>query len=161
MEDIDIMNELAGKIQDSELEVMRVLWESKDAMPLAEVRRILSARCGWEDSTIKTLLRRLQAKGIVKLERRGVYSAIVTEEEYSQWSTRTFLNKIFAGSAKKPGSVAGYRMGSWTKRTLQSFPRCSTRVKSMNDVFNNDSISFRVRLFIGSYSICRKASIKK
>jgi len=95
------MNDLAGKIQDSELEVMRVLWEAGDALPLIEIRRVLSARCGWEDSTIKTLLRRLQIKGIVALERRGVYSAVVTEEEYNQWSTKVFVNKIFAGSAKK------------------------------------------------------------
>lgn len=95
------MNNLAGKIQNSELEVMRVLWAAGEALPLLEIRRTLSVRCGWEDSTVKTLLRRLQAKGIVKLERRGVYSAVVTEEEYSQWSTHAFVNKIFAGSAKK------------------------------------------------------------
>lgn len=95
------MNKLAGKIQDSELEVMRVLWEAKKALPLIEIRRVLSARCGWEDSTIKTLLRRLQAKGIVKLEKRGIYSAVISEEEYNQWSTNAFVNKIFAGSAKK------------------------------------------------------------
>lgn len=95
------MNELADKIQDSELEVMRVLWDAGKALPLIEIRSILSTRCGWEDSTIKTLLRRLQTKDIVKLERRGVYSAMVTEEEYNQWSTHAFVNKIFAGSAKK------------------------------------------------------------
>ena len=95
------MNKLAGKIQDSELEVMRVLWEAKKALPLIEIRRVLSARCGWEDSTIKTLLRRLQAKGIVKLEKRGIYSAVISEEEYNQWSTNAFVNKIFASSAKK------------------------------------------------------------
>ena len=95
------MHELAGKIQDSELEVMRVLWEARDAMQLSEIRRILSARCGWEDSTIKTLVRRLKTKGIVRLERRGIYSALVTEKEYNQWSTHAFLDKIFAGSAKK------------------------------------------------------------
>jgi len=95
------MKELAGKIQDSELEVMRVLWASEKALPLVEIRHVLSARCGWEDSTIKTLLRRLQAKSIVQLERRGVYSALVTEDEYNQWSTHAFVNKIFAGSARK------------------------------------------------------------
>lgn len=95
------MNERAGKIQDSELEVMRVLWEAGDALPLIKIRHVLSARCGWEDSTIKTLLRRLQAKNIVRLERRGVYSAAVTEEEYNQWSTHAFVNKLFSGSAKK------------------------------------------------------------
>lgn len=95
------MNELAGKIQDSELEVIRVLWEAGQVLPLGEIRRVLSVRCGWEDSTIKTLIRRLQAKGIVKLERRGVYSAVVTEEEYNHWSAQSFVNKNFAGSAKK------------------------------------------------------------
>lgn len=94
------MNELAGRIQDSELEVMRVLWEAEKALPLLEIRRVLSARCGWEDSTIKTLLRRLLDKKIVKLERRGVYGAVVTREEYDQWSTHAFVNKVFAGSAK-------------------------------------------------------------
>lgn len=95
------MNKLAGKIQDSELEVMRVLWEANQPVPLIEIRRVLSKRCGWEYSTIKTLLRRLQTKDIVKLESRGIYSAVVSEKEYSQWSTHTFLNKIFAGSAKE------------------------------------------------------------
>jgi BlaI family penicillinase repressor len=95
------MNKLAGKIRDSELEVMRMLWQSGGAAPLIEIRRELSARRGWEDSTIKTLLRRLQAKGIVRLERRGVYSAVITEKEYSRWAARTFLDNLFEGSAKK------------------------------------------------------------
>ncbi len=95
------MSELAGKIQDSELEVMKVLWEHDGALPLSEIRSMLARRCGWEDSTIKTLVRRLLAKGIVKLEQRGIYSAVVTEFEYSQWSSRAFVNKVFSGSAKK------------------------------------------------------------
>lgn len=95
------MNEYAGKIQDAELEVMRVLWEAGKPVPLLEIRKVLTERCGWEDSTIKTLLRRLQDKHIVKLEKRGIYKAVVSEEEYNQWSTHTFVNKIFAGSAKK------------------------------------------------------------
>lgn len=94
------MNQLAGMIQDSELEVMRVLWSTGEPTPLIEIRRALSQRCGWEDSTIKTLLRRLCAKDIVRLERRGVYQAIVTEREYTQWSTRTYVGKLFEGSAK-------------------------------------------------------------
>ncbi len=95
------MSTLAGKIQDAELEIMRVLWAADEPVALIDIRRELSARCGWEDSTIKTLLRRLCTKGIVKLERRGIYSAIVTEAEYNQWSTRNYVGKVFEGSAKK------------------------------------------------------------
>lgn len=95
------MNRSAEKIQDSELAVMRVLWEAGTPLPLIEIRRILAERCGWEDSTVKTLLRRLQAKGAVRLERRGVYASLVSEAEYSEWSTQNFLDKLYAGSAKK------------------------------------------------------------
>lgn len=95
------MNRSAEKIQDSELAVMRVLWEAGTPLPLIEIRRILAERCGWEDSTVKTLLRRLQAKGAVRLERRGVYASLVSKAEYSEWSTQNFLDKLYAGSAKK------------------------------------------------------------
>lgn len=63
----------AEKIQDAELEVMKVLWSLPQPAALSEIRRILSAQCGWEDSTVKTLLRRLCEKGAVVLERRGMY----------------------------------------------------------------------------------------
>jgi BlaI family penicillinase repressor len=95
------MNSLAGRIQDSELEIMHVLWKSNEPVALIEIRRELSAKCGWEDSTIKTLLRRLCEKGIAKLASRGMYSAVVTEAEYNQWSTRHYVGKVFEGSAKK------------------------------------------------------------
>lgn len=95
------MSELAGKIQDSELEVMKVLWAHGNTLPLSDIRGALSGRCDWEDSTIKTLVRRLLTKGIIKLEQRGIYSAVVTEDEYNQWSSRAFVNKVFSGSAKK------------------------------------------------------------
>jgi len=95
------MSDLANKIQDSELEVMRILWENDGTLPLIDIRRALQARRSWEDSTMKTLVRRLQQKGVVRLVRRGVYTAVVSEDEYAKWSTQVFVNKIFAGSAKR------------------------------------------------------------
>lgn len=95
------MSIFASKIQDAELEVMRVLWKSKQPVPLIDIRRELTSRCGWEDSTIKTLLRRLCDKGVAKLTQRGIYSAVVTETEYNQWSVRHYVGKVFEGSAKK------------------------------------------------------------
>ncbi len=95
------MNGPDGRIQDAELEIMRVLWENGGTLPLIDIRHELSIRRGWEDSTIKTLVRRLQQKGAVRLERRGVYSALVTEDAYKQRSARAFVDKLFAGSAKQ------------------------------------------------------------
>lgn len=91
----------AEKIQDAELEVMQVLWNSHQPVPLIEIRRALADKCGWEDSTVKTLLRRLCEKGAVELERRGMYRAVITQAEYSRWSARRLIGKVFEGSAKK------------------------------------------------------------
>ena len=80
---------------------MQVLWDSPQPVPLAELRRVLAQRCGWEDSTVKTLLRRLCGKGAVALERRGMYRAVLTRAEYSRWSARRLVGKLFDGSAKQ------------------------------------------------------------
>jgi BlaI family penicillinase repressor len=80
---------------------MKTLWRAGEPEPLIEIRRELAERRGWDDSTVKTLLRRLESKGAVRLVRRGVYEAVLTREEYSAWSTQAFINKIYSGSAKK------------------------------------------------------------
>lgn len=95
------MNMLAGQIHPSELEVMQVLWQAGEPVALAEIRRQLAQRQGWEASTVKTLLRRLQTKGAVKLERRGVYGALLSAQEYNAWSTQSLLDRLYAGSAKQ------------------------------------------------------------
>jgi len=94
------MNEVAGKIQESELEVMHVLWGSEGALPLSVIRIVLHDRCSWEDSTVKTLLRRLQAKGAVELVSRGQYRAVLTESEYNEWASHRMIDRLYHGSAK-------------------------------------------------------------
>ena len=95
------MSIFKGQIQDAELEIMHILWRADQPVALIDLRHELSARCGWEDSTIKTLLRRLCEKKAVRLVRRGMYSAIVSEDEYNCWSTKYYVGKVFQGSAKK------------------------------------------------------------
>ena len=96
------MNKLAQKISDSELEVMRVLWNTEHAVTLADIRKTLSVNSEWEDSTIKTLLRRLHSKGVLKQEQREVYyyTPLVSEKEYEEYTTQTLIDKLFQGSAK-------------------------------------------------------------
>jgi len=95
------MDFLTNKIQDSELEVMRVLWETNQATSLIRIRQDLHERCGWADSTVKTLLQRLCKKGAVALERRGMYCPVLDASEYYRWSTRQYVDKVFGGDVKK------------------------------------------------------------
>ena len=96
------MQEYAEKITDSELEVMHVLWEAADALPIADIRRTLQERRGWESTTIKTLVQRLCNKGAVAQEKRSVfyYRALISEKEYNDWATGDLIRRLYRGSAK-------------------------------------------------------------
>ena len=97
------MNKSVEKITDSELEVMRVLWEAGDALPITEIRRSLQQRKGWEATTIKTLVQRICAKGVLEQEKRNVfyYRPLVSEQEYNDWATGDLIRKLYRGSAKE------------------------------------------------------------
>ena len=96
------MEHLSEKISDSELEVMRVLWEAGDALPITELRRALGERKGWEATTVKTLVQRLVSKGVLEQEKRKVfyYRPLVSESEYRDWAVNGMVQRLFRGSAK-------------------------------------------------------------
>ena len=96
------MKALAEKISDSELDVMKVLWEAEDALPITVIREQLQKRKGWEATTVKTLVSRLVTKGVVAQEKRKVffYTALVTEAEYNEWATNTLIHRLYKGSTK-------------------------------------------------------------
>ena len=109
------MNDNAKKIQDAELEVMQALWKAEGPVPLIDIRRQLSAKCGWEDSTVKTLLRRLCAKGAVGQEKDGVfrYRPLVSRAAVGGSRARRLIDKLYAGSARDmvAALVAGEELG--------------------------------------------------
>ena len=92
---------LASKITDSELEVMKLLWHASDALPVTEIREKLQGSKGWEPATIKTLVSRLVSKGVVRQEKRNVYyySPVISEKEYSSWATKDLITRIYNGKA--------------------------------------------------------------
>ena len=96
------MNELAAKISASEVEVLEVLWQAAEPLPVGPIRRRLEEEQGWDGSTVKTLLRRLCEKGAVEAEKREVfyYRPILTRQEYQAWSTSSLIDKVYRGSAK-------------------------------------------------------------
>ena len=95
------MNTIAEKISDSELEVMKVLWEAGDALSITEIRTLLQERKGWEATTVKTLVSRLTSKGAIRQEKRKVfyYHPLISEEEYRNWAARDMVDRLFRGNA--------------------------------------------------------------
>ena len=93
---------LAGKITDSELEVMKVLWEADAPLPITQIRMALQERMGWEATTIKTLVQRLCSKGAVRQTRQKcfLYAPALTERAYNHWATDNLIRRLYRGSAK-------------------------------------------------------------
>lgn len=96
------MNQLCEKISASELEIMRILWERGEAMTINGIIEDMQKRSSWEDSTIRTLIRRLHQKGALIQEKRSVfyYSPGISEKDYSRFTTRSLVDKIYHGSPK-------------------------------------------------------------
>ena len=101
-------------ISDSELEVMRLLWQYNRAMTLAEIRAEIMKIKDWNKSTVHTLVNRLRNKGIIEpLDKYGPaqYIPLVSEDEYLQSEEKAVLEKF--GSAKKL-ALAMVRSGNLT-----------------------------------------------
>lgn len=95
------METVFEKISDSELEVMKVLWEAEEPLPIADIRQTLQKTQGWEATTVKTLVGRLCGKGAVIQEKRKIfyYRAAVSQTEYNSWAANRLIHKLYQGSA--------------------------------------------------------------
>lgn len=90
---------MAEKISGAEHEVMEVLWRESPLTALEVSERVPAAR-GWSIRTVKTLLSRLLAKGILSHEeegRRYLYRPAVAREDYVSEESRRLLDRLFGG----------------------------------------------------------------
>lgn len=90
-----------NKISDSELEVMKVLWEL-GVCTSPKIIEELTQKTKWGKTTIKTLISRLVSKGAIEqLKQEGQlysYKALITEKEYKKIENENFLAKLYKGS---------------------------------------------------------------
>lgn len=89
------MDEIA--VSKSELELLRILWR-RSPLSLPELLAGIRVNCDWDESTVKTLLTRLVAKGAVKQEgkrRFFRYSPLLSQEEYREQAGRKLVEQAF------------------------------------------------------------------
>lgn len=89
------------QISEAELEVMKILWEVKDATSTQIVERFIG-KSDWKPKTIHTLITRLVAKGAVnasKIDGKSyIYTSNISEDEYKSYANESFLQKLYNGS---------------------------------------------------------------
>ena len=89
------------KITETDWRIMETLWKSPN-QTIGDIKTALSDT-GWSESTIKTLVRRLVQKGVVKADNSGghfLYTPLVSEEDCQRKETHHFLSRIYHGSVK-------------------------------------------------------------
>ena len=90
-----------GQLTEFELEVMSILWAS-DGATATEVHQNLSEDRELAYTTVSTILRVLEKKGVVvpeKVGRQHLYKPVVSKEEHQSQSLDNLLNKVFDGTA--------------------------------------------------------------
>ncbi len=87
-------------IPDSELDVLKVLWD-RGASTVREVLETLrAAGRSWSYATVATLLDRLETKGVVSSDRTElafVYKPVVSTQEVRQKRVSNLVDKLYQG----------------------------------------------------------------
>lgn len=92
---------MEGKLFDSELKVMDVLWKEGDTTA-KRIAEILKEDTGWNVNTTYTLIKRCIKKGAIeRTEPNFMCHALIPKEEVQEAETNELIDKIYDGSADK------------------------------------------------------------
>ena len=95
------MSKTIKRLPDSELEIMMIIWEANKSVTSAYVSEKLEGRKDWKITSILTFLSRLVDKGFITSTREGkinIYSAVISEQEYLESESKSFLKKLYGNS---------------------------------------------------------------
>ena len=92
------------RLPDTELEIMKVIWESGKTLSTSEVKILLERSRPWNVSALQTLLNRLIDRGFLESHKEGknrFYTPLVPEKEYLAVENKAFLEKVNDRSVTK------------------------------------------------------------
>ena len=85
------------RLPDTELEVIKALWDSGSDTPRTALEEKLSS-FGWAPNTVNTYLTRLVKKGFISVEHKrtgNLYTPLVSREEYQAFDSRATLSQLY------------------------------------------------------------------
>lgn len=97
-------------VTHSEWHIMELLWESPRT--LMELVAALSAQMGWSKSTVTTMVRRMDEKGLITYHTEGrakVFRPTVSREEVTARETDSLLRRAYNGSVGLLVSAMAHR----------------------------------------------------
>ena len=94
------MAKRAPTIPDSELDVLKVLWDRGQATVRESLETLRAAGRQWSYATVATLLDRLESKGLVTSDRSDlafVYRPAISSQEVRQRRLSNLVDKLYQG----------------------------------------------------------------
>ena len=88
------------KLSDREWLVLGVLWDTGGAA-LGELTLALQKDTGWNRNTVLTYLTRMEAKGLVSINKEGyprLYRAALSREDCQAQARDSFLQQVYRGA---------------------------------------------------------------
>ena len=107
-------------IPDSELDVLKVLWDRSQATVREVLEMLHAAGRQWSYATVATLLDRLETKGVVASDRSElafVYRPVITSQEVRQKRINNLVEKLYQG---EPGLLVLHLLKSHPLDPLQA-----------------------------------------
>ncbi|WP_352400979.1 BlaI/MecI/CopY family transcriptional regulator [Anaerotignum sp.] len=92
------------RLPDTELEIMKVIWNEEKILSTSEIKAKLEERRPWNTSALQTLLNRLIDRGFLDSYKEGksrFYLVKVDEGSYLAMENRLFLDKVNNNSLTK------------------------------------------------------------
>lgn len=90
------------RLGDLQLRIMQALWARGEAR-VAEIQTALPGGTNLAYTTVATMLRKMEARGLVRHRAEGrtfIYRAAVAEDQVSRSMTEHVLNRLFCGSVE-------------------------------------------------------------
>src|SRR3954454_21738974 len=112
--EMPVMAKRPPTIPDSELDVIKVLWDRGEGTVREILETLKAAGRSWSYATVATLLDRLETKGMVTSDRTElafVYRPLVTEQEVCQKRISSLVDKLYQG---EPGLLVLHLLKSHT-----------------------------------------------
>ncbi|NLI22796.1 MAG: BlaI/MecI/CopY family transcriptional regulator [Clostridiales bacterium] len=88
------------QLSEAELKIMQTLWDHSP-QTMADITRALYAETAWTKNTVITLLKRMIAKGTVRVDESvypKTYRPQIDREQLARQETRSLLRRLFKGS---------------------------------------------------------------
>lgn len=115
-------------IPDSELDVLKVLWQRGQATVREALETLKAAGREWSYATVATLLDRLETKGLVESDRRElafVYRPTISSQEVRQKRVDSLVDKLYEG---EPGLLVLH--------LLKSHPLDATQASQVREILD-------------------------